>query len=93
MYRTSTHDMSEKVSGKAVCVRESASLGEGGVLELHYFVQKLPLRQATIQANFNPWLRVEISGEEKSCAARVPGLRAGDVQPDPDWPALHRADP
>ena len=42
---------------------------------------------------FNPSLRVEISGEEESCAARVPGLRAGDVQPDPDRPALHRADP
>ena len=52
-----------------------------------------PPKHVTVQAKFNPSLRVEISGEEESCAARVPGLRAGDVQPDPDRPALHRADP
>jgi hypothetical protein len=85
--------MSEKVSGKAVCVRESASLGEGGVMELHYFVRKLLLSKGPSKQCFNPSLRVEISGEEESCAARVPGIRARDVQPDPDRPALHRADP
>ena len=32
MYRTSTHDMSDKVSGKAVCLREPPPLSEGQLL-------------------------------------------------------------
>jgi len=88
MYRTSTHDMSQKVrKGFNFTTLLCRVLG----VTIPCCVTSLRNKCDDYHQTILTTLFVEISREKESCSARLPRFRSRHVQLDPHWTALHRA--